>query len=329
MGFEFIKLVINPAFFKSGDSLNSFNMWYFDKIVNLVVNENLPVVVCIHPEDDFKTKYFGDKTEFESFLNFSGHLAAYISQRWNPDQLAFQLMTEPAKTSSNPYDWNYWDKLQHQMWEVVRKKMPGHTLILSGDMTGKIEGLYDITPVNDKNVMYSFTFYEPQLFTFQGGPWQPDGIPYLKNLPYPSSPESLKSMDDCLDTVPEQLKCRTQKEIERYAKENWNRKHLKARIERLMEWNRYYGDGKLKIWCAEFGCYQGGVKPKDRIQYIDDMRSIFDDDNIGWAYWSYNETFSVMTSDRTVFGPANEQTPDREVLQALLPDKYKLQKDGK
>jgi hypothetical protein len=36
-----------------------------------------------------------------------------------------------------------------------------------------------------------------------------------------------------------------------------------------------------------------------------------------------------MTSDRTVFGPAGEQTPDREMLRTFLPDKYKLDKKGK
>jgi hypothetical protein len=85
----------------------------------------------------------------------------------------------------------------------------------------------------------------------------------------------------------------------------------------------YYGGGKLKLWCAEFGCYQGGANPDERRQYIEDLRTIFDMNKIGWAYWSYNETFSVMTSDRTPRGPAKEQTPDRLLLRVLLPDKYK------
>ncbi|MEN6383979.1 MAG: cellulase family glycosylhydrolase, partial [Phycisphaerales bacterium] len=323
MGFEFIKLIINPALYKSGDNLNSSNTWYFDRIVNLVVNEKVPVVVCIHPESDFKTRYFNDKTEFDSLISFYEHLAEYISQRWNPDQLAFQLMTEPAGASSHPDDWNHWDKLQHLIWKAVRQKMPGYTLILSGDMTGKIEGIYDITPVSDENVLYSFTFYEPHIFTFQGGNWQPDGIPYLKNLPYPSSPENLKSMADFLQDVPEQFNKALQKDIESYANQSWNYHTLKARIEKLSDWNQYYGRGRLKIWCAEFGCYQGGVNPADRCQYIKDLRTIFEANNIGWAYWSYNETFSTMTSDRTSFGEANKQTPDKEILKALLPDKYK------
>ena len=70
MGFEFIKLIMNPAVFKLENGLKSSNMWYFDQIVNLVVNENLPVVVCIHPEHDFKKEYLDSKTQFESFLGF-------------------------------------------------------------------------------------------------------------------------------------------------------------------------------------------------------------------------------------------------------------------
>ena len=39
---------------------------------------------------------------------------------------------------------------------------------------------------------------------------------------------------------------------------------------------------------------------------------------IGWAYWSYNETFTVMASGRRPFGAADRQTPDRTLLETLL-----------
>lgn len=320
MSFEFVKYVINPAIFKSGDGINPDSMWYLDRIINFAVEEKLPVVVCIHPENEFKNEYLQNETRFESLLGFYRELTDYMAKRWNPDQLAFQLMTEPFGTSSNSDDWNYWDKLQHRIWKAVRQKMPEHTLILSGDMTGQIEGFYDITPVKDANVMYSFTFYEPHLFTFQGGPWQSGGIPYLKNLPYPSSHEILDSMSSFLSPVPEQFRNGLKNEIEQYANESWNQERLKDRIKRLAEWNQYYGKGRLKIWCAEFGCYQGGANLPDRLRYINDIRTIFDAEKIGWSYWSYNETFSVMTSDRTPSGPAYEQTPDKELLRVLMPD---------
>ena len=84
----------------------------------------------------------------------------------------------------------------------------------------------------------------------------------------------------------------------------------------LTQWNQAHG-GRLRIWCAEFGCYQQTVAAADRCRYLQDVRTAFEANGIGWAYWSYNETLTVMTPDRTPFGPADRQTPDQQLLQAL------------
>ncbi len=321
MGFEFVKILVNPAVFQTPNGIDRILLRYIEQVINYASQIRLPVVVCIHPENDFKQECLGKKSRFESLLLFYRDFGAFLAQRWSPDQLALQIMTEPFGSSTKWDDWNHWDKLQHRIWGLLRKCMPAYTLILSGDMTGQIEGFYNITPVRDANVIYSFTFYEPHTFTFQGGSWQTEGLQYLKNLPYPSSLELLKSMKSYLSQVPEQWQDRMKAEIERYALENWNKSRLKARIEQVHAWNMYYGGGKLKIWCAEFGCGQDGVPPADRCCYIKEVRAIFDAYGIGWAYWSYNETFTVMDVKRTPFGPAGSQTPDREVLKALMPDR--------
>lgn len=51
-------------------------------------------------------------------------------------------------------------------------------------------------------------------------------------------------------------------------------------------------------------------------------RPLLDRYGIGWSYWSFNDDYAVMTSSRTPSGPANEQTPDKAILHALMPDKY-------
>jgi hypothetical protein len=48
------------------------------------------------------------------------------------------------------------------------------------------------------------------------------------------------------------------------------------------------------------------------------MRDVLEARGIGWACWSYNETFSIMTPDSTPFGPPTHATPDKAVLKALL-----------
>jgi hypothetical protein len=320
MGFEFVKVIFNPAVLKLEDGLDLSRMWYFDQVVQLVADEQLPVVVCIHPQPEFKNTVLGDADEFSRFVDFMEALSRHMASHWGPDQLAFQLMTEPFGASANPEDWNSWDRLQRRVWTAVRREMPEHTLILSGDMAGAIDGLFNITPVNDENVLYSFTFYEPLLFTQQGTGKKSSAVHHLRNLPYPSGPETLKELPAIVGSVPQGHQSEIRSRVEQYAAERWDQKKLAARIEKLAEWRRLHGD-RAKLWCAEFGCYQA-ARPQDRCRYVGEVRELFERQGIGWCYWSYNEAFSVLTSDRTPYGPAKAQTPDEAILQVLMPNKY-------
>jgi endoglucanase len=319
MGFEFVKLIFNPVVFKRGDGLDDPHMSYFDQIVNYGVAEKLPVVVCIHPEWKYKEQVLGNAQEFASFLSFMKALSGHIASRWSCDQVAFQLMTEPPPASTNRTDWNYWGTLQQRLWRTVRAELPRHTLILSGDMGGSIEGLEHATPVEDENVLYTFTFYEPNLFAWQGDAGSPL-MHCLKGIPFPSGPETLARLPTILSGVPPELQAEVKRRVEEYAAQRWDQEKVSARIAKLDAWRRAHG-GKLKLWCAEFGCHQGAPEA-DRRQYIELMRTLFDRYGIGWSYWSFNEDYAVMTANRTPSGPASEQTPDKAILHALMPDKY-------
>jgi endoglucanase len=244
-------------------------------------------------------------------------LARHLAGKWSPRQLALQLMTEPFGCSEDTSDWNAWDRLQRRIWQAIRREMPRHTLILSGDRVGTIEGFDDIEPVDDDNVLYAFSFYEPAVFTQQGGPWIPGGMPYLKALPYPSGPAILAELPRILSAVPAEWLAEVRARVELYASERWDREKLAQRIAKLVAWRERHG-GRPRLWCGEFGCYQAAA-PADRCLWLSDVRELLEQNRIGWAYWSYNEAFTVMTPDRTPFGPAAAQKPDPAVLRALLP----------
>ena len=319
LGFDFVKLVINPVVFKLGDRLNESRLWYFDQIVNYGVSEKLPVVICIHPEWKYKEQVLGQRNEFESFASFLKALSRHISGRWSESQVALQLMTEPPPASPKPDDWNYWGNLQARLWRTVRDEMPRHTLILSGDMGGSIEGLEHVVLVNDANVLYSFTFYEPNLFAWQGDSGS-TLMHCLKNIPFPSGPETLAELPKILTGVPHELQAEVKRRVEEYAAQRWDEGKVAARIARLGAWRQHHS-GKVKLWCAEFGCHQGAPEAQRR-RYLELVRELFDRYDIGWSYWSFNEDYAVMTADRTPSGPAEQQTPDRAILHALMPDRH-------
>ncbi len=135
--------------------------------------------------------------------------------------------------------------------------MPDHTLILSGDQTGRLSGVLGLHPVNDSNVLYCFSSYDPFSFTLQGADWAEfagSPIQFLKNVPYPTSPEIIKSsLADILANIPAASQSAARQSLLSYGEQGWNADVLNTRFKRLADWDRFFG-GQLQLWCGEFGC---------------------------------------------------------------------------
>jgi hypothetical protein len=300
MGFNFAKVLVNPAPMISGSTINTTNMAYVDEIVNVFLNQNIPVVVCIHPEPGFKTTYLGSAGGFTTLLSFYHDFAGYLAARWGVNEVAFQLMTEPF---GNYTDWN---TMLPQLVSSVRSAMPNNTLIVSGANSGKISGLTALTQACvdaiGGNVYYGFTYWDESNllpFLFQGGGLV-DGYQYLKNVPYPSNTTN-NPADYIMSTIPSGQYASVLAAVTAYCNTPWNMTTQRNVLQPIVDWKTARG-GNLNVICYEMGvpidpCQStthGGVLPADRIQYIHDKRLALEEKNIGWTYWSYNETFTVL-----------------------------------
>jgi endoglucanase len=310
MGFNFAKVLINPGnptdgylIMNSDGSLNTSNIGYIDELVNKFVVQGVPVVVCIHPENAFKTTYLGDATHFSQLLGFYHDFAAYLAARWGRGQVAFELMTEPF---GNYLSWN---TMLPQMWSAARSGMPNNMLILDADGVADIGHLVNLTPVNDPNVYYSFTTYAPWIFTLQGAYWNGSYYPGLQRVPYPSSPAIIAAQKsrilDFLDFQEfDAYVSAADADLTTYGNDNWNMSKQTSTFAPLVAWNTAHG-GNLKIFCAEFGVLDAnqatnvglmdvGAVAADRVQFIKDRRLALEAANISWSYWSFNETFTLL-----------------------------------
>ena len=318
MGFEFVKVLANPACFISGSTINQSKMWYLDELINKVLAEGMPVVLSLHPETEFKNTYLGTAGGFTNLLGFYKDLAAYMAARWDPNELAFQLMSEPC---GNYLDWNI---MQPQIWQAIRTAMPDHTLILVADQFSVIDAMIKVEPVKDDNVYYSFTTYLPYIFTFQGSQWSTNYFPWITSVPYPSL--TPKDPDPyILPGCPEEHSINAHIILNEYFAIPWDINQQRALMKPITDWNNAHG-GKLKIWCAEFGSLDrkmapagGGSIPADRIKFIHDRRQVFEEIGIGWAYWSYNETFTVLDPNLRELGSKSPSYDwiDKKMLNAL------------
>jgi hypothetical protein len=334
IGFDHIKILFTADEFIRDSGLNTANMHFVEETVNKALASGLPCVVDLHPEGKFKTHYLGTDTGFVKMLGFYSAFAKYLAQRWTPSQIAFMLMTEPFANKDGE-----WNRMYQEMVAAVRKEMPAHTLIVSGDRAGNIYAMTGLTPIADRNIYYSFTTYEPYRFGFNTlfGGWRGGGN-YWKDIsyiPWPASPQAVESrMDKMLSTVKDEDKQMAREDLLEYGKGYFNRQWLARRVKNVNEWNDMYG-GDLQVIVAEFGAIDHmqvnkpgaskGVYPGERVQFVHDLRQSFESVGMGWEYWSFNEYFTLLDpAVRKAYAPASLNIVDRKLVDALGLDTLRL-----
>lgn len=330
-GFDHVKILFTANSYISDSGLNMDNMPYVEKVVNKVLDAGLPALICLHPEPDFKFKYLGNEGDFRNLIRFYTAFADFIAKRWNPGQVAFQLMTEPhgAAYGSEFTDWNI---IYRQLVQAVRSSMDKHTLVIPGNRVGSVFGMTSMKPIQDENVYYSFTSHEP--FQFGMGPRFGDYMGAgkywndISYIPWPSSPEIInKRMSLMLQNVGENDRSAAEKDLMDYGASYYDKQWTKMRANHIKNWNDSYG-GNLKIMIVEFGCLDHiwvrrfglsqGVYPKERLEYLKDMRESFESIGMGWVYWSFNEACTVLNpASRYPYGYVSEHHIDKEMLSAL------------
>src|SRR5262249_5888263 len=136
--------------------------------------EGLAVVVNLHVND--ATHHFnsrnlvGDVTAplFTRYLSLVRDVAARLS-RPDPARVAFEPVNEPPQSCGSAA----WGLMQSELLRTARLAASRLTLIATGACGGMIAGLETLDPARlaDANIIYTFPFYEPYVFSHQGAPW--------------------------------------------------------------------------------------------------------------------------------------------------------------
>jgi endoglucanase len=100
----------------------------------------------------------------------------------DPRQVYFEVLNEPHISDSFR-----WAVIQSRAVAAIRAVAPTHTIIATGNHWGGVEGLLELEPVRDSNVIYSFHDYDPMTFTHQGATWSTAYLKTLRGVPYPST----------------------------------------------------------------------------------------------------------------------------------------------
>jgi endoglucanase len=300
MGVLSVRLVISPThFYQVNDpaTLNPAMIGYLDKAVDRLLAADLGVVIDMHDQDKdawhFNTKYV------DGFMTYWQALAQRYANR-DPDRVMFEMLNEPVF----PNEAEKWAKIQQRWVAAMRQVVPGHTLIVTGNDWGGISGLLRLPPLADKNLVYSFHFYDPFQFTHQGATWAGPGLEELSGVPYPATPERCK---DLLEKITDAGKKQSMKN---YCLGYITASKLKNKMAEAADWGKA---NNVPLWLGEFGVYCPKAPAADRAKWIEDVRKAAESLKIGWSLWGYDECFGLQRKLRT----DGTVAIDTDVAQAL------------
>lgn len=285
MGFDHVRLSIDGDELLRGappDGLNPVFVAELDHVVHIMLQDELRVIVDVHPGEEFKRRLRTDDAAVTRFCMLWKALAGHYADT-DPKRVFFEVLNEPEFN-----DAQQWNAVQTRAIAAIRQAAPQHTIIATGLRYSGLTDLLTLEPVADPNVIYTFHDYEPFAFTHQGATWTMTQVRPLRRVPYPSSPATVAP------NVSEEQALIDQHWISSYGLDRWDAARIRSELNFAGKWAALH---HVPVYCGEFGVYQPYADPAMRAAWLRDTRTALEAEGIGWAVWDYQGSFAVVTKE--------------------------------
>jgi len=297
IGFDHIRIPVDPSIFNCDDPWEQCErVQILDQVITKAIELDLAVILDFHPDSQFTRQLAGSDMAVDLFVQLWGRIASHYA-KYDPDRLIFEIMNE-----AESHDTYRWSGIEQRVLQEIRRQTPNFTVIVSGATWADIWDLILLPPIADDNLIYSFHYYEPHIFTHQGASW---GLPWwtnLHNLPFPSSPESVAP---AVAAVADET---TRWQLTQYGFGRWNADRIAGDIAFIADWAKRRN---VPLICDEFGVYRNFSSPDARERWLTAARTAFEKNHIGWTMWDYRGGFGVVRKQGQTI------TDDEGVLRAL------------
>lgn len=200
----------------------------------------------------------------------------------DPNKVFFEIYNEPHDISNAQ-----WKQCALQLIKTIRGIAPHHTLIVGGVDWNSISGLQKLGKLPDDNIIYTFHFYNPFLFTHQGAAWA--GIKATANLhiPFPYNAKEMPSLN------PESIGTYGENNYKNY-QEQGTAAGLKKELEAAKAFSEKY---HVPVFCGEWGSYKKYSDATSRCRYTATIKKLLEELHIPFAYWEWDQSFSFFKGE--------------------------------
>lgn len=302
-GFDFVRLQVYLGGAHRCDSSAAALMRELNQMLETLSGAGLSAVLNAHVPGERLPSILADSVALELHASDLIVLARLVRER-PANSVALELLNEPVRPPGAGPAWD-WNALQRGLWAAVRSVNPRVTIIATGDDGSSVAGLLRVTPLPDTNVIYTFHYYLPHLFTHQGAwwmRWPSEAHQKLRRVPYPvdsaaievSAAASLEGARTAADSA------MIVSVLRAFGAHPWNRSRIERDIAAATAWASQH---RVRLLAGEFGVFANYADAPSRAAWLRDVRVALDAKGIPWAmwrYWDYGRGFGLLVGQDTL-----------------------------
>lgn len=203
-------------------------------------------------------------------------LADHFKNRSN--YLYYEILNEPHGITTS-----VWCQIQQKVINAIRAVDTRHTIIVGASGYNSYNELKNMPVYTDNNLIYTFHFYDPFMFTHQGATWT-NYMQDLAGIPFPydaarmpATPISAKGtwVESSLN--------------------NYKNDGTVVKVQQLIDVAASFKVSRnVRIFCGEFGVYIPNSPHADRVYWYDVVRKYLEEKGITWTIWDYQGGFGLF-----------------------------------
>ena len=275
---------------------------YLDQVIDWTEELQLNLIIDNHTIEVAKSK-----TVETPLLKIWPQIARHYKER--STALYYEILNEPNTLLASD-----WAIIQAKVVDSIRVYDKKHTIIVTGADWGGIYGMTKLKKLTDTNLLYSFHFYDPFLFTHQGASWASPSLVDLGGVPFPYNAARIPACPTSL------IGSWVENGLKTDYKNDGTIAKLKSAIDGALAFSATEG---IKIFCGEFGVYNLKSLDADRVNWYKEVAGYLTLKSIPWTMWDYQGGFGIFNPKSNEVFEYDINRPQAEGM-GFTPPPYKL-----
>ena len=195
----------------------------------------------------------------------------------------YEVLNEPHKI-----DDDLWGRIQGDAINAIRQIDNTHSIIVGGTEYNSIDKLFTIPKYNDDNLIYTFHFYDPHIFTHQGATWNKPSLAPLSGLAFPFDASTMPELHESFKDTWVEHSLKSYEADSKYEK-------LNATLDKVLEFSK---ERSVPVFCGEFGVFMIQSPVDSRARWYQFICDALNKRDISWTCWDYYGGFGLFNSPK-------------------------------